>query len=148
MSNIYLPKLVSRKYDEAMDYHITMYDNLPYARDADFCGEQQIAMYSGHIIKYYLCLNEDTVFEVNNHDDEIEEILAAVQQKEFVMEKKPSSRPSKSKTDVESGITQEQIRTLLKDQDSNEDSGYDSYDSDNNLANENAVNAFEGIEDW
>lgn len=145
MSNIYLPKLVSQKYDEAMDYHITMYDNLPYARDADFCGEQQIAMYSGHIIKYYLCINEDTAFEVNNHDDEIEEILAAVQQNEFVIKQKNPSRLSKSKTDTESGITQEQIRTLLKDQDSNTESGYD---SDDNLANENAVNAFEGVEDW
>lgn len=145
MSNIYLPKLVSQKYDEAMDYHITMYDNLPYARDADFCGEQQIAMYSGHIIKYYLCINEDTAFEVNNHDDEIEEILAAVQQNEFVIKQKNPSRISKSKTDTEPGITQEQIRTLLKDQDSNTESGYDSND---NLANENAVNAFEGVEDW
>ena len=128
-----------------MDYHITMYDNLPYARDADFCGEQQIAMYSGHIIKYYLCINEDTAFEVNNHDDEIEEILAAVQQNEFVIKQKNPSRLSKNKTDTESGITQEQIRTLLKDQDSNTESGYD---SDDNLANENAVNAFEGVEDW
>ncbi|HBA97527.1 MAG TPA: hypothetical protein DCZ23_05405 [Lachnospiraceae bacterium] len=143
MSNIYLPKLVSRKYDEALDFHITMYDNLPYERDADFCGSQQIAMYSGHIIKYYLCLNEDNVFEVNNRDDEIENILATAQQ-EYVKRKTPAARPSKKKTNEESGITQEQIRTLLKDQDRDAPSGYE----DDNLANENAVDAFAGVEDW
>lgn len=147
MSNIYLPKLVSRKYDEALDFHITMYDNLPYERDSDFCGVQQIAMYSGHIIKYYLCLNEEEAFEVNNHDDEIEEILAAARQKEYERTKTPAARHSRRKVQEESGITQEQIRTLLKDQDTDVEVPPSDYDDDN-LANENAVDAFAGVEDW
>lgn len=145
MSNIYLPKLVSQKYDETMDYHITMYDNLPYKRDADFCGAQQIAMYSGHIIKYYLCLNDGTVFEVDNHDYEIEEILIAAQQREYTKKKSPSTRSAKSSLEEEPGITQEQISTLLKDQDMK---NVPPYDDDDNLANEDAIDAFAGIEDW
>lgn len=143
MSNIYLPRLVSQKYDEALDFHITMYDNLPYKRDADFCGVQQIAMYSGHIIKYYLCLNQEEAFEVNNHDDEIEEILASAQQKEYKSKKTATAKRSKKKADESSGITQEQMRELLKDQDINTIP-----DSDDNLANENAIDAFAGVEDW
>ncbi len=146
MSNIYLPKLVSRKYDEALDFHITMYDNLPYKRDADFCGVQQIAMYSGHIIKYYLCLNEEEAFEIDNHDDEIEEILATAKLKEYERTKTPAARRSKKKVQEEPGITQEQIRTLLKDQDMNIEVPSD-YDDDN-LANEDSVDAFAGVEDW
>lgn len=142
MSNIYLPKLVTQKYDEAMDYHITMYDNLPYKRDPDFCGEKQIGMYSGHIIKYYLCLNEPEAFEVDNRDDEIEDILSAVQEQES-RQQQNAARPGRiaRKTKKESSrITQEQIQTLLQDD--------EQPDIDDNLAPEGSVNAFEGVEDW
>lgn len=140
MGNIYLPKLVSQKYDETMDYHITMYDNLPYKRDADFCGIQQVALYSGHIIKYYLCLNHEDAYEVGNHDDEIEDILAMVQMNESKRAAAPARKPASRKRE-EAGITQEQIKTLLQDKDV-------PAGSDDNLAPENSVNAFEGVEDW
>lgn len=141
MGNIYLPKLVSQKYDEAMDYHITMYDNLPYRRDSDFCGIQQVSLYSGHIIKYYLCLNHEEAYEVGNHDDEIEEILAVVQRNEAKRAAIPVKEPAKKSRQEEPGITQEQIKTLLKDNNAPDV-------SDDNLAPENAVNAFAGVEDW
>lgn len=141
MGNIYLPKLVSQKYDEAMDYHITMYDNLPYKRDSDFCGIQQVSLYSGHIIKYYLCLNHEEAYEVGNHDDEIEEILAIVQKDEAKRAAIPAKKPAKKSRREEPGITQEQIKTLLKDNNTPDA-------SDDNLAPENAVNAFAGVEDW
>ena len=140
MGNIYLPKLVSQKYDETMDYHITMYDNLPYRRDSDFCGIQQVALYSGHIIKYYLCLNHEDAYEVGNRDDEIEEILAMAQMNEAKRAAAPVRKPASRKHE-EAGITQEQIKTLLQDKDI-------PVDSDDNLAPENSVNAFEGVEDW
>ena len=97
MGNIYLPKLVSQKYDETMDYHITMYDNLPYKRDSDFCGIQQVALYSGHIIKYYLCLNHEDAYEVGNRDDEIEEILAMAQMNEAKRAAAPARKPASRK---------------------------------------------------
>ena len=115
MGNIYLPKLVSQKYDEAMDYHITMYDNLPYRRDSDFCGIQQVSLYSGHIIKYYLCLNHEDAYEVGNHDDEIEEILAVAQKNEAKRMAMPEKKQTGKSKKEEQGITQEQIKTLLKD---------------------------------
>ncbi len=141
MGNIYLPKLVSQKYDEAMDYHITMYDNLPYRRDSDFCGIQQVSLYSGHIIKYYLCLNHEDAYEVGNHDDEIEEILAVAQKNEAKRMAMPEKKQTGKSKKEEQGITQEQIKTLLKDNAAPPA-------SDDNLAPANAVNAFEGVEDW
>lgn len=141
MGNIYLPKLVSQKYDEAMDYHITMYDNLPYRRDSDFCGIQQVSLYSGHIIKYYLCLNHEDAYEVGNHDDEIEEILAVAQKNEAKRMAMPEKKQTGKSKKEEQGITQEQIKTLLKDNAAPPASG-------DNLAPANAVNAFEGVEDW
>ena len=141
MGNIYLPKLVSQKYDETMDYHITMYDNLPYRRDSDFCGIQQVSLYSGHIIKYYLCLNHEDAYEVGNHDDEIEEILAVAQKNEAKRMAMPEKKQTGKSKREEQGITQEQIKTLLKDNAAPPA-------SDDNLAPANAVNAFEGVEDW
>lgn len=144
MSNVYLPKLVTHKYDETMDYHITMYDNLPYRRNPDFCGIQQVALYSGHIIKYYLCLNHEEAYKVDNHDGEIEHILALVKKKEDerkVLMATISSKENEEKED----IPKTKIHTLLED---NDGSPADFDGKDDNLAGNNTVNAFEGVEDW
>ena len=82
MGNIYDSKPISNKYDGTLDYRITMYDNLPYKRDSEFCGAQQIALYSGHVIKYYLCINNEDTFKINNHDDNIQEILSNERKKQ------------------------------------------------------------------
>ena len=71
---------ISKKYDSALDYGITMYDELPYKRNADVCNGSTVALYSGHIIKYYLCNNEEDCFLIDNHDDEIGQILLDIQQ--------------------------------------------------------------------
>ena len=84
-------------------------------------------------------MNQEDAYEVGNHDDEIEDILAVVQREEAKRPAAPARKPSKSKKE-EQGITQEQIKTLLKDN--------DVQSADDNLAPENAVNAFEGVEDW
>ena len=142
MSNVYLPRLVSQKYDATMDYHITMYDTLPYKRNSDFCGARQVAMYSGHIIKYYLCLNQDDSYEVDNRDDKIETILAAVARHEAKRAKKII--PEITEDSQQSGITQEQIKTLLDDNDTFNQDGF----ADDNEPTGPTVNAFEGVEDW
>ena len=79
MNNLHMSEILSSKYDVHLDYQITMYDQLPYKRNADLCGEQNIAMYSGHIIKYYMCDNKEDSFEVDNHDGEIKTLLADIE---------------------------------------------------------------------
>ena len=142
MGNIYNYNCgpISNKYDSTLDYHVTMYDNLPYKRNAELCGAQQLGMYSGHIVKYYLCINNEEKFKVNNQDDKIQEILAKIKSENI-------SKISENDTEVidndnTDGITQEQIQTLLDDPEASEDN---SSDKD---APSNAINAFEGVEDW
>ena len=144
MSNVYLPKLVTHKYDEMMDYHITMYDNLPYRRNPDFCGIQQVALYSGHIIKYYLCLNHAEEYKVDNHDGEIEHILAIVKKKEEERKILMATISSKN-SEEEEDIPKTKIHTRLEDNDSSP-AGF-AGDNDN-LAGNNTINAFDGVEDW
>ena len=147
MGSKYDSKPISNKYDGALDYRITMYDNLPYKRDAEFCGAQQIALYSGHVIKYYLCINNEDTFKINNHDDNIQEILSNESKKQL---KKISEKESEViDNDNPNGITQEQIKTLLDDPDVSANSSAD-LQSDNTSDDSlnNTVNAFEGDEDW
>lgn len=147
MGNIYDSKPISNKYDGTLDYRITMYDNLPYKRDSEFCGAQQIALYSGHVIKYYLCINNEDTFKINNHDDNIQEILSNESKKQL---KKISEKESEViDNDNPNGITQEQIKTLLDDPDVSANSSAD-LQSDNTPDDSlnNTVNAFEGDEDW
>lgn len=153
MNNLHMSEILSSKYDVHLDYQITMYDQLPYKRNADLCGEQNIAMYSGHIIKYYMCDNKSDQFKVDNHDSQIKAMLAEIEAHTVV---KPTvedvSASSQSEPD---GISQEQIQTLLDDK---TDTGSDELqtdnfsvdDTDDNEPNPSipTVDAFAGIEDW
>ncbi len=106
---------ISPKYDGALDYGIIMYDNLPYRRDADVCNSSTVALYSGHIIKYYLCINREESLPIDNHDDEIQEILRRIQEKE---EEEYSKTPSDSRipSALASALTDEQLHALTSDQ--------------------------------
>lgn len=140
MNQLSSTEILSSKYDSHLDYHISMYDNLPYQRDSDYCNAEKLALESGHIIKYYLCKNKQEQFIINNHDDEIEKILAVIETRE-------RSRKQTVETEVleepqQTGITPEQIQTLLEDNDTQ-----NTEDSEEEIP-ANAVNSFEGIEDW
>ena len=167
MNNLHMSEILSSKYDVHLDYQITMYDQLPYKRNSDLCGEQHIAMYSGHVIKYYMCDNDNDDFEINNHDDEIKARLAEIEAHTVIT-------PTVEDTSDElmegpDGISQEQIKTLLDDKtpvanssipkpedfaaDDFSESFSDDFSAettDDNDFNDSipSVDAFAGIEDW
>ena len=147
MSETFVTSVLSNKYDTALDFHVTMYDNLPYQRDSDYCNIEKVALVSGRVIKFYLCLNQPEFFEIDNKDDEIENILAEtkIAEKKYAAEK----RKKLSDTSVNSDVSEEQIQTLLDDREET-GNGYDeSADEDDELAApEGAVNAFADVEDW
>ena len=135
-----------------------MYDQLPYKRNADLCGEQNIAMYSGHVIKYYMCDNKEKQFAVDNHDEQIKDILAQIEAASVV---KPNADDVEDISSNEpDGISQEQIQTLLDDKHENENTSesisaeefnsFGDVDADDNEPNPSipTVDAFAGIEDW
>ena len=136
--------IVSNKYDSFLDFHVTMYDNLPYQRDADYCNIEKVALYSGRVIKYYLCVNQPERVPIDNKDDQIEQILESVLAEE-------RKRLAERKTEVvkitgEDEVTQEQIQTLLDENGnafSEGEAGRDKMD-----AVEETVNAFSDVEDW
>ena len=109
---------ISKKYDGTLDYGIEMYDNLPYQRNSDVCNGSTVALYSGHIIKYYLCNNEEEAYPINNRDDEIQSILRHACEE---AEKRQTEDTDPEVIGDPSEITDEQIQALTTDQSSDND---------------------------
>lgn len=109
---------ISKKYDSTLDYGIEMYDNLPYQRNSDVCNGSTVALYSGHIIKYYLCNNEEEAYPINNRDDEIQSILRHACEE---AEKRQTEDTEPEVIGDPSEITDEQIQALTTDQSSDND---------------------------
>ena len=152
MNNLHMSEILSSKYDVHLDYQITMYDQLPYKRNADLCGEQNIAMYSGHIIKYYMCDNKEDSLEVDNHDGEIKTLLADIEANTSVT---PTVEDiSDNEDDMPEGISQKQVQTLLDDKPEPEDISVKEFESFDDVPDNEpnpsipTVDAFAGIEDW
>ena len=130
---------ISKKYDGTLDYGIEMYDNLPYQRNSDVCNGSTVALYSGHIIKYYLCNNEEEAYPINNRDDEIQAILRHAREE---AEKRQTEDTKPEVIGDPSEITDEQIQALTTDQPS------DKEDSDAEPAGTPEVVNLDDIEDW
>lgn len=149
MSQPFVSNVISQKYDTALDFHVTMYDNLPYKRDSDYCNAEKLCLNSGRVIKYYLCLNQPEAYTIDNKDNEIEEILAK-EQASHVEVPAPQKVAEISSPD-ESTITAEQIQTLLDDSSESSDTVTTATDSDDDNdidAPAGAVNSFADVEDW
>lgn len=130
---------ISKKYDGTLDYGIEMYDNLPYQRNSDVCNSSTVALYSGHIIKYYLCNNEENAYPINNRDDEIQAILRHAREE---AEKRQTEDTEPEVIGDPSEITDEQIQALTTDQSSDNDgAGAEPADT------QEVVN-LDDIEDW
>ena len=129
---------ISKKYDGALEYGITMYDELPYQRNSDVCNASTLALYSGHVIKYYLCNNQMDSYTINNRDDQIEEILQRIRLEEEKRLQTPATQEFIQ--DASAEVTEEQIQSLL------EDTG-DSTEEDTTPAPEQTIN-LDDIEDW
>ena len=130
---------ISKKYDGTLDYGIEMYDNLPYQRNSDVCNSSTVALYSGHIIKYYLCNNEESAYPINNRDDEIQAILRHAREE---AEKRQTEDTEPEVIGDPSEITDEQIQALTTDQSS------DTEDTDAESAGTQEVVNLDDIEDW
>ena len=130
---------ISKKYDGSLDYGIEMYDNLPYKRNSDVCNEGSVALYSGHIIKYYLCNNEEEAYLIDNKDDEIQAILRRAREE---AEKRQTDDAEPEVLGDPTELTDEQLQALTTDQPS------DNEDSDAEPAGTPEVVNLDDIEDW
>ena len=130
---------ISKKYDGTLDYGIEMYDNLPYQWNSDVCNGSTVALYSGHIIKYYLCNNEEEAYPINNRDDEIQSILRHACEE---AEKRQTEDTEPEVIGDPSEITDEQIQALTTDQSSDNDG------TEAEPAGTSEVVNLDDIEDW
>ena len=130
---------ISKKYDGTLDYGIEMYDNLPYQRNSDVCNGSTVALSSGHIIKYYLCNNEEDAYPINNRDDEIQAILRHAREE---AEKRQTENAEPEVIGDPSEITDEQIQALTTDQSSDDDG------AETEPAGTPEVVNLDDIEDW
>lgn len=132
--------IICAKFDRSLDHPITMYDNLPYQRDSDYCNAEKLTLQSDKIIKYYLCINKTEECPIDNRDNEIEAILANIQKQES---KRIQVIEHESKIpDTQDGITPEQIQSLLTDPESDSDTAEESTDADE------FSDSFADVEDW
>lgn len=143
MSKPYVSNLISHKYDTALDFHVTMYDNLPYQRDSDYCNIEKVAMTSGKVIKFYLAQHSAEKVVIDNKDETIEEYLMELKLKQQRQIEANRELPAVENSDE---VTDKQIQTLLNDRDENESSVTDEFQEEDPLAN--SVNAFADVEDW
>lgn len=148
MGEPFVTNVLSNKYDTALDFHVTMYDHLPYQRDSDYCNIEKVALISGRVIKFYLCLNQPEFFAIDNKDDVIEDILAEakIAKKQY----EAAKRKQLFDTAADSGVSEEQIQSLLDDRGEPLE-GYEepsTEEEDELAAPEDAVNAFADVEDW
>ena len=146
MSEPFVSNVISQKYDTALDFHVTMYDKLPYERDSDYCNIEKIAIVSGRVLKFYLYYyNQPEIFTIDNQDDKLDEIFAKA--KAASAKKRPSRVASAISSADEADVTPEQIQTLLDDR---EDISLteDDFDEENIDAPADAVNALADVEDW
>ena len=132
----FVSNVLSNKYDTALDFHITMYDELPYQRDSDYCGREQIMMHSKKLLKCYVYMFED-VSVIDNGDETMENYLAELQLKETGQPKLSGSVHKKSEKHSDE-ITDEQIKSLLDDNDSPAEQETVVVNND----------PFAGVEDW
>lgn len=140
MSEPFVSNVISQKYDTALDFHVTMYDNLPYQRDSDYCNIEKVAMTSGRVIKFYLYMNQPEPAIINNKDDEMEQYLLELQLKQQRHAAMASSTPAPEISQDE--VTDEQIQTLL------DDTSSEDFEENDEIDLENTTNPFADVEDW
>lgn len=153
MTQPYTVHGLSYKYDSALDFHVTMYDALPYQRDSDYCNAQKLTLHSKSMIKYYLYATKEDAYCIDNKDSRIEEILQEIA---LQQQKEQQHIPEVLDAPDEDGVTPEQIQSLLEDNASDaleelpdQDDFSASDDDDNDTdAPADAVNAFADVEDW
>ena len=132
----FVSNLISNKYDTALDFHVTMYDEMPYQRDSDYCNREKVTMHSNSLIKYYVYMF-DQISEIDNGDGIIEAYLSELLYDQANQYNLPSGRHQADSGD--DGVTEEQIQTLL------DDNGNPMNPADEPVV---TTNPFADVEDW
>ncbi len=113
------PLLYVTRYDKNYENCADLYNNLPYKRDYDSCNGPIKESNSGNIIKYYLYQLQNDSYTVKDKPELMAKRLREYQEEiaNTTLEEK-EDLPSAS---AGSGITSEQMESLLADNSEEED---------------------------
>ena len=76
MSNSHFPE-AKHPYASTLEENMSMYDKLPYKRNAEMCNASTIAMESGNLVKYYRCAPSTETIEIQTQDEKFKSIVSA-----------------------------------------------------------------------
>lgn len=118
MEKLFDTTLLITRYDRNYEHCADLYDNLPYARNFDFCNGALDKCKSGNVIKYYLYQLAEPTYHIALQPELIDKRIreyqiqaAAMQTPEVTREEEP---------EIATGITSEQMESLLSDPDAQE----------------------------
>lgn len=115
MQQLFDATLLITKYDKNYEHCADLYDNLPYARNFDFCNGPLSNSYSGNIIKYYLYQVQEPTYNIALQPE-----LVSKRIQEYQIQASASQAPVVEEDDASemvTGITAEQMESLLSDPD-------------------------------
>lgn len=136
----FVSNVMSNKYDTALDFHVSMYDELPYQRDSDYCNREKLTLHSSSLMKLYMFENEASI--IDNGDEHMEAYLSELLLKEANQSRISSASRARAETES-SGVTEKQIQTLLDDNGNPMNQA-----DDEGEALGNTTNPFADVEDW
>lgn len=147
MGEPFVTNILSNKYDTALDYHVTMYDKLPYERDSDYCNVEKVALNSGKVLKFFLCMYQPESILIDNKDKEIEQYLLELKMRQ---QKQKELKKSASRAELPSDeVTDEQIQTLLDDKGEGlPEMPEDTFNEEEDEVLGDTTNPFADVEDW
>lgn len=68
--------VAKQPYDKTLEENMSMYDKLPYKRDADMCNASTLCLNSGNLLKYYRCQQQMEAIEIATQDEHFKDIAS------------------------------------------------------------------------
>lgn len=115
MENLFDATLLITRYDRNYEHCADLYDNLPYARDFDFCNGPLDKSKSGNVIKYYLYQLAEPAYHIALQPELMDKRIREYQIQ--AADRQTSEVIREDEPEITTGITSEQMESLLSDPD-------------------------------
>lgn len=107
-------------YNTAPIDHLEFYDHIPYKRNADRCGAEQIALQSGNLIKFYQCAGQEPCV-IATHDDDFQAKMEQIYQTEERQRRRQLELQQQREAEQNAtSLTEEETDALFSDHENSE----------------------------
>lgn len=102
-------------YNTTSTDHLEFYDHIPYKRNPDRCGAEQIALESGNLIKFYQCAKKEPL-AIATHDEEFQKKLEQLENTRTRQQKRQLElQQQKIDEENQQSLTAEETDALFSD---------------------------------